>query len=214
MDSENGVLRLSLKRKKIQVILEDENGVEGKYTLSELSGTERNSYLNKMTGRVKVDKNGQMTGIKSFDGFQADLLTLSLYDDEGTKVTKDFVESLPQGYDTWVGQEGLRLSGGERQRLAIARAILKQAPILLLDEPTANLDALTEREVMAALQSLMVGRTSLVVTHRLMGLEEVDEILVLRDGRVVERGRHHDLVQMGGLYRRMWDLQRQTLVFE
>jgi ATP-binding cassette subfamily C protein CydC len=123
----------------------------------------------------------------------------------------DFVRSLPQGYDTWIGEQGLRLSGGQRQRLAIARAILKDAPVLLLDEPVANLDALTARDLMAALQELMVGRTTLIVTHRLAGLESADEILVLRAGRIVERGQHHELMNIGGIYRRMWDLQHQVL---
>jgi ABC-type multidrug transport system fused ATPase/permease subunit len=124
----------------------------------------------------------------------------------------EFIQSLPQGYDTWIGEQGLRLSGGQRQRLAIARAILKDAPVLILDEPTANLDALTEREVAASLQAVAAGRTTLLITHRLVGLEAADEILVLRAGRVAERGRHHDLMQMGGLYRRMWDLQNQILL--
>jgi thiol reductant ABC exporter CydC subunit len=123
----------------------------------------------------------------------------------------DLVAGLPDGYDTWIGEQGLRLSGGERQRLAIARAILKDAPILLLDEPTANLDPLTERRVLAELQALMAGRTTLLVTHRLAGLEVMDEILVLRQGRVAERGGHQDLLQRGGFYRRMWDLQHQVL---
>ena len=123
----------------------------------------------------------------------------------------DFIQSLPQGYDTWIGEQGLRLSGGQRQRLAIARAILKDAPILILDEPAANLDALTEREVVASLQAVAAGRSTLLITHRLVGLEAADEILVLRGGRIVERGRHHDLMQMGGLYRRMWDLQNQIV---
>jgi thiol reductant ABC exporter CydC subunit len=123
----------------------------------------------------------------------------------------EFVARLPEGYDTWIGEQGLRLSGGERQRLAIARAILKDAPILLLDEPTANLDALTERQVLAELQALMAGRTTLMVTHRLAGLEAMDEILVLRAGQIAERGQHQDLLQQGGLYRRMWDLQTQVL---
>ena len=124
----------------------------------------------------------------------------------------DFVDSLPQGYDTWIGEEGVRLSAGQRQRLAIARALLKEAPVLILDEPTANLDALTERQVLDTLRVLSRGCTTLILTHRLVGLEETSEILVLRAGRIVERGRHHDLLQMGGLYRRMWDLQNQALV--
>jgi ATP-binding cassette subfamily C protein CydC len=124
----------------------------------------------------------------------------------------EFIQSLPQGYDTWIGEQGLRLSGGQRQRLAIARAILKDAPVLILDEPTANLDAITEREVSASLQAAAAGRTTLLITHRLVGLEAADEILVLRAGRVAERGQHYDLMQMGGLYRRMWDLQNQILL--
>lgn len=123
----------------------------------------------------------------------------------------EFIQSLPQGYDTWIGEQGLRLSSGQRQRLAIARALLKDAPILILDEPAASLDTLTERELLATLRSLAAGRTTLTVTHRLVGLEAVDEILVLRAGRIAERGCHHDLMQMGGLYRRMWDLQNQML---
>jgi ABC-type multidrug transport system fused ATPase/permease subunit len=123
----------------------------------------------------------------------------------------EFIGSLPQGYDTWIGEQGWQLSGGERQRLAIARAILKDAPILILDEPTANLDPAIERGVMHTLLSLRSGRTTLLITHRLVGLDMVDEILVMRAGSVVERGSHHDLVQMRGLYRRMWDLQNQEL---
>jgi ABC-type multidrug transport system fused ATPase/permease subunit len=126
----------------------------------------------------------------------------------------EFIESLPKGYDTWIGEQGLKLSGGQRQRLAIARAILKDAPILILDEPAANLDALTEREVMVALQPLMAGRSTLLVTHRLVGLEGADEILVLRAGRIVERGRHQGLMQMGGIYRRMWELQTQVVALD
>ena len=126
----------------------------------------------------------------------------------------EFIETLPQGYDTWIGEQGLRLSAGQRQRLAIARALLKDAPLLILDEPTANLDTLTERNVMRAIHALMAGRTTLIITHRLVGLEVADEILALRAGRVVERGRHHDLLQMGGMYRRMWDLQSQVLAVD
>lgn len=117
-----------------------------------------------------------------------------------------FVKSLPRGYETAIGELGLRLSGGERQRLAIARALLKDAPLLILDEPTANLDSLTEREVMGALRALMASRTTLVVTHRLTGLEAVDQILVMRDARVVDRGRHGELLAREGPYRRVWGM--------
>jgi ATP-binding cassette subfamily C protein CydC len=122
-----------------------------------------------------------------------------------------FIEPLPHGYDTWIGEQGLRLSGGERQRLALARAILKDTPILILDEATANLDTLTERAILQTIHTTLAGRTTLMITHRLIGLEAADEILVLRAGRVVERGRHGDLLQIDGAYRRMWDQQRQTL---
>ncbi len=123
----------------------------------------------------------------------------------------DFIVSLPKGYDTFVGEQGLALSGGERQRIAIARALLKDAPILILDEATANLDALTEREVLKAIHELMEGRTTLMITHRLVGMEWMDEILVLKRGRVVERGTHRELLELGGFYRQMWDLQNQVL---
>ncbi len=123
----------------------------------------------------------------------------------------DFVLSLPQGYDTLVGEQGQRLSGGQAQRLAIARALLKDAPILILDEPTADLDALTERALVAALLALMQGRSTLLITHRLVALEAFDEILVLDRGRVVQRGHYDDLLAQEGLFRRMWDLQRRIL---
>ena len=126
----------------------------------------------------------------------------------------DWICSLPQGYDTLVGEQGLKLSGGERQRLAIARALLKDAPIILLDEATANLDPVTERDVLQAIRSLMQRRTTLMVTHRLVGLESVDEILVLNAGRVIERGTHADLLQLNGAYRRMWNLQNEVLLPE
>lgn len=115
-----------------------------------------------------------------------------------------FIQSLPQGYDTPIGEQGLLLSGGERQRLAIARALLRDAPILILDEATANLDPVTERSVLSALQSNAADRALLMVTHRLNWLEKVDEIIVLSAGRIVERGRHSELLQYNGLYRRMW----------
>jgi ATP-binding cassette subfamily C protein CydC len=126
----------------------------------------------------------------------------------------EFITGLPDGYDTRIGEAGLRLSGGERQRLAVARALLKDAPILILDEPTANLDVLTERSLLQTLLKLMESRTTLIITHRLIALEAVEEILVLREGRVVERGPHHELVRAGGLYQRMWSMQSETDVVE
>ncbi len=117
-----------------------------------------------------------------------------------------FIQALPQGFDTWVGEYGLRLSGGERQRVAIARALLKDSPILILDEPTANLDPLVEQALMEALQPLMEGRATLLISHRPAGLELMDEILVLQAGRIVQRGRHADLLPVEGLYRQMWRL--------
>jgi ATP-binding cassette subfamily C protein CydC len=123
----------------------------------------------------------------------------------------DFVQALPDGFDTWIGEQGLALSGGERQRLAIARAMLKDAPLLILDEATANLDAVTEHAILHTIHSALAGRTTLMITHRLVGLERADEILVMSAGRIVERGRHADLLQLGGTYRRLWDLQNQML---
>jgi ABC-type multidrug transport system fused ATPase/permease subunit len=120
---------------------------------------------------------------------------------------RGLVQSLPHGLDTWIGEQGLRLSGGERQRLAIARALLHDTPLLILDEATANLDAITEQQVLQAIRRLMDGRTVLIITHRLAGLEAMDEILVLNHGECIERGSHAELLAKGGLYRRMWDLQ-------
>jgi ATP-binding cassette subfamily C protein CydC len=125
----------------------------------------------------------------------------------------DFIQALPHGYDTWIGEQGLRLSGGERQRLAIARTLLKDTRCLILDEATADLDPLTAREVMETIFHLMTGKTMLIITHRLAGLDKADEILVLRTGRIVERGHHHDLLQGCGLYRRMWDWENQMLTY-
>jgi ATP-binding cassette subfamily C protein CydC len=123
----------------------------------------------------------------------------------------DFIQGLPQGYDTPIGEQGLRLSGGERQRLSIARALLKDAPIAIFDEATANLDAVTEREVWQGLRALMADRAVLIVTHRLIGLETADEIIVLSQGRIIERGRHAALIDRAGVYARLWQRQRQSL---
>lgn len=123
----------------------------------------------------------------------------------------DFILSLPKGYDTMIGEQGLRLSGGERQRLAIARVLIKDAPILILDEPTANLDPLTEKQVLDTLFRVMKRKTSLLITHRLIGLENVNEIIVMNHGQIVERGTHDQLKNRDGLYRRLLDLQNRIL---
>lgn len=123
----------------------------------------------------------------------------------------DFIVSLPKGYRTLIGEQGVRLSGGERQRLAIARALLKNAPILILDEPTANLDPLTEQQVLETLFAIMRQKTTLLITHRLIGLENVDEILVLDAGQIVERGTFQQLLQGEGLFRLLWDLQNRVI---
>jgi len=115
----------------------------------------------------------------------------------------DFITGLPRGYDTRVGEAGGLLSGGERQRIAIARAIYKDAPILMLDEPTSSLDSESEAKVQAALEKLMQGRSVLMIAHRLSTVKKADLICVLDNGRIVEIGRHDELVSKGGLYTRL-----------
>ena len=119
----------------------------------------------------------------------------------------DFIQALPQGFDTNVGQHGIRLSGGQRQRIAIARAILKNAPILILDEATSALDSESERHVQAAMDALMQGRTTIVIAHRLSTIERVDRIAVLDAGRVVEQGTHADLIARDGIYAKLHRIQ-------
>nr|XP_019965617.1 PREDICTED: ATP-binding cassette sub-family B member 6, mitochondrial-like [Paralichthys olivaceus] len=118
---------------------------------------------------------------------------------------------LPQGYDTEVGERGLKLSGGEKQRVAIARTILKEPQIILLDEATSSLDTQTERNIQASLAKVCTNRTTIVVAHRLSTIVAADQILVLHNGHVAERGRHEELLLQGGLYAAMWMKQQKTL---
>ncbi|QDX82607.1 metal ABC transporter permease [Denitratisoma sp. DHT3] len=121
----------------------------------------------------------------------------------------EFIERLPDGYATMVGERGLKLSGGEKQRVAIARALLKNPPILIFDEATSALDSKTEKAIQAELAQAALGRTTLIIAHRLSTIMDADQILVLDGGRVVERGRHRELLAAGGAYARMWALQLQ-----
>ena len=121
----------------------------------------------------------------------------------------DFVESLPEKYDTRVGERGLKLSGGEKQRVAIARALLKNPPILIFDEATSALDSKSEKAIQDELERISVGRTTLVIAHRLSTVMNADEILVLDQGRIVERGTHRALLERSGAYAQMWALQQQ-----
>lgn len=119
----------------------------------------------------------------------------------------DFICELPQGYDTKMGERGLKLSGGQRQRISIARAILKNSPILILDEATSQLDTESERVVQAALEYLMKGRTVFVIAHRLSTVQKADRIVVLEAGRIIQEGSHESLLKQGGLYKKLYDLQ-------
>ena len=114
-----------------------------------------------------------------------------------------FIEALPQGYDTIIGERGVRLSGGQAQRLALARAFLKDAPLLILDEATANLDPEHERQIQAALEQLIQGRTALIIAHRLSTVYNADQILVMANGQIVEQGTHDSLLSQAGLYHRL-----------
>ncbi|MBT3198092.1 MAG: ATP-binding cassette domain-containing protein, partial [Gammaproteobacteria bacterium] len=121
----------------------------------------------------------------------------------------DFINQLPQGYETTVGERGLKLSGGEKQRIAIARAILKNPPIMIFDEATSSLDSAAEKVINDALQEITTQHTTLVIAHRLSTIADADEILVMEAGRIVERGSHRMLLERGGQYAKMWRMQQE-----
>ena len=123
-----------------------------------------------------------------------------------------FIESLPEGFDTQVGERGLKLSGGEKQRVAIARTLLKDPPIVILDEATSALDSRTEQEILATLNRVARGRTTLAIAHRLSTIADADRILVLEQGRLAEQGHHTDLLRRDGLYAEMWMRQQAEQV--
>jgi subfamily B ATP-binding cassette protein MsbA len=121
----------------------------------------------------------------------------------------DFIMQLPEGFDTAIGEQGVKLSGGQRQRICIARALLKNSPILILDEATSSLDSESELEVQKALENLMHGRTTFIIAHRLSTIHAADRILVVSNGRIVEEGSHASLLAMDGEYRKLHGLQFQ-----
>jgi ATP-binding cassette subfamily B protein len=119
----------------------------------------------------------------------------------------DFIDSMPDGYDTWVGERGVTLSGGQRQRVAIARTLLMDPKVLVFDDSTSSVDMRTEFLIQEALHHLMRGRTTFVIAQRLRTVQLADQILVMRDGEIIERGRHQELLERGGLYREIYDLE-------
>jgi len=123
----------------------------------------------------------------------------------------DFINQLPEGSATIVGERGLKLSGGEKQRVAIARTILKRPPILLFDEATSSLDSKSERAILSALKEISQGHTSLVIAHRLSTVVDADRIVVLDHGRIVEQGSHDQLMAAGGYYSDLWSTQQRTV---
>lgn len=139
------------------------------------------------------------------DAPDADIIAAAKYADIHEKIL-----TFPDSYETQVGERGLRLSGGEKQRVAIARTILKAPKIVLLDEATSALDTQTERNIQAALSRVCANRTTIIIAHRLSTIIHADEILVLRDGEIVERGKHEELISMGGFYHQMWQSQLQN----
>jgi ATP-binding cassette subfamily B protein/subfamily B ATP-binding cassette protein MsbA len=122
----------------------------------------------------------------------------------------EFIAAMPEGYDTRIGERGVKLSGGQKQRVAIARALLKDPPIIIFDEATSNVDSETESKIHDALERLIKGRTTLIIAHRLSTLRSVDRLIVLDHGRIVETGRHDELLARGGLYAALYDAQARV----
>ena len=124
---------------------------------------------------------------------------------------EEFIERLPQGYDTVIGENGKTLSGGERQRLSIARAFLKDAPIILLDESTASIDPENETKIQEAIGKLIENKTVLIIAHRLRSIAECDKIVVLKNGSIEEQGKHEELMLRDGLYKKLYSLQNESM---
>src|SRR5208283_540843 len=122
----------------------------------------------------------------------------------------DFINGLPAGYETWVGERGITLSGGQKQRLAIARTLLLNTHILIMDDSTSSVDPETEYEIQQTLAELPAGRTTLIIAHRLRSVQRADLILVLENGQIVERGKHEELLTRGGIYKQLYNLQFQN----
>ena len=124
---------------------------------------------------------------------------------------EEFIEMLPEGYYTMIGEKGVKLSAGEQQRISIARALLKDAPLVILDEATAFVDPENENLIQEAISNLIRGKTVIIIAHRLSTITDVDQILVIENGRIVEQGKHEDLVKTDGLYSRMWEAHVSTI---
>jgi subfamily B ATP-binding cassette protein MsbA len=131
----------------------------------------------------------------------------------GKSHLESLVDKMPEGLDTVIGEKGGRISGGERQRIAIARALLKNAPILILDEATSSLDAESEKMIQEAMEELLIGRTAVIIAHRISTVLNADRIIVLKKGRITEEGTHKELLKKNGLYRKLYDFQFKDLSF-
>jgi ABC-type multidrug transport system fused ATPase/permease subunit len=141
----------------------------------------------------------------ALDRAPANEIGLSMLDD-----LEQFIVALPEGYDTWIGERGVKLSVGQKQRVSIARVLLKDPPIVIFDEATSNIDTETEVKIREALAELTKGRTTFIIAHRLATLHDVDRILVVESGRLVEDGRHDELMRKGGVYAGLYEAQFQV----